>query len=116
MPEYNPICSSIRRRCKFRNAMRMARVSIESAALEGRHMRAFVGGLTCGRARATLEDERGESHGEAGVDLRYEVAARGRSWRSEGRDGGALIEGSKEEIENTFRQSIEAFFEMYPEI
>jgi len=27
-----------------------------------------------------------------------------------------LIGGSKEEIENTFRQSIEAFFEMYPEI
>jgi hypothetical protein len=27
-----------------------------------------------------------------------------------------LIEGSKEEIEETFRQSIEAFFEMYPEI
>ena len=27
-----------------------------------------------------------------------------------------LISGSKEEIENTFRQSIEAFFEMYPEI
>jgi len=27
-----------------------------------------------------------------------------------------LIEGSKEEIENTFRQSIDAFFEMYPEI
>lgn len=27
-----------------------------------------------------------------------------------------LIEGSKEEIENTFRQSIEAFFDMYPEI
>ncbi len=27
-----------------------------------------------------------------------------------------LIEGSKEEIESTFRQSIEAFFEMYPEI
>src|SRR6266702_6865349 len=27
-----------------------------------------------------------------------------------------LIAGSKEEIENTFRQSIEAFFEMYPEI
>jgi hypothetical protein len=27
-----------------------------------------------------------------------------------------LIEGSKEEIENTFHQSIEAFFEMYPEI
>src|SRR5471032_3411143 len=26
-----------------------------------------------------------------------------------------LIEGSKEEIETTFRQSIEAFFEMYPE-
>lgn len=27
-----------------------------------------------------------------------------------------LIEGSKEEIESTFRQSVEAFFEMYPEI
>jgi hypothetical protein len=27
-----------------------------------------------------------------------------------------LIEGTKEEIEHTFRQSIDAFFEMYPEI
>jgi len=27
-----------------------------------------------------------------------------------------LIEGSKEEIEETFRQSINAFFDMYPEI
>jgi hypothetical protein len=27
-----------------------------------------------------------------------------------------LIEGSKEEIEEIFRQSIDAFFEMYPEI
>jgi len=27
-----------------------------------------------------------------------------------------LIEGSKEDIEATFHQSIEAFFEMYPEI
>ena len=27
-----------------------------------------------------------------------------------------LIEGTKEEIESTFRESIEAFFEMYPEI
>src|ERR1700722_12374243 len=27
-----------------------------------------------------------------------------------------LIEGSKEQIENTLQQSIEAFFEMYPEI
>jgi len=27
-----------------------------------------------------------------------------------------LIEGTKEEIETTFRQSIEAFFDMYPEI
>jgi hypothetical protein len=27
-----------------------------------------------------------------------------------------LIEGSKEEIEATLRRSIEAFFEMYPEI
>jgi hypothetical protein len=27
-----------------------------------------------------------------------------------------LIEGSKEEIENTFHQSVQAFFEMYPEI
>jgi hypothetical protein len=27
-----------------------------------------------------------------------------------------LIEGSKEEIEKTLRESIDAFFEMYPEI
>lgn len=27
-----------------------------------------------------------------------------------------LIEGSKEQIEKTFRQSVNAFFEMYPEI
>lgn len=27
-----------------------------------------------------------------------------------------LIEGSKEEIEKTLRQSVEAFFDMYPEI
>ncbi len=27
-----------------------------------------------------------------------------------------LIEGSKDEIEKTLRQSLEAFFEMYPEI
>lgn len=27
-----------------------------------------------------------------------------------------LIEGSKEEIEKTLRQSVAAFFEMYPEI
>ncbi len=36
-----------------------------------------------------------------------------------GRAGGItmhLIEGTKEEIEKTLRQSIDAFFEMYPEI
>ena len=27
-----------------------------------------------------------------------------------------LIEGSKEEIERTLRQSVDAFFDMYPEI
>ncbi len=27
-----------------------------------------------------------------------------------------MIEGSKEEIEKTLQQSVEAFFEMYPEI
>jgi hypothetical protein len=27
-----------------------------------------------------------------------------------------LIEGGKEEIEKTLRQSLDAFFEMYPEI
>ena len=27
-----------------------------------------------------------------------------------------LIEGTKEEIETTFHESVEAFFEMYPEI
>jgi hypothetical protein len=48
------------------------------------------------------------------------------SWRIAGRNGGVetaarrvamhLIEGSKEEIEATFHQSVQAFFEMYPEI
>jgi len=36
-----------------------------------------------------------------------------------GRDGRVtmhLIEGSKEEIERTLRQSLDAFFDMYPEI
>jgi hypothetical protein len=36
-----------------------------------------------------------------------------------GRDGQItmhLIEGSKEEIETQLRQSVEAFFDMYPEI
>src|SRR6266481_9041930 len=59
MSEYNPTYSSIRQ------------------------------GLTSGKTRATLERHLGESHGEAGVDLRDEAAARGRAWRSEGRDGGA---------------------------
>jgi hypothetical protein len=27
-----------------------------------------------------------------------------------------LIEGSREEIENTLRQSVDAFFDLYPEI
>ena len=51
-------------------------------------------------------DELGEV-GEAGVTLK------------DGRKGRVtlhLIEGSKEQIEETLRQSIEAFFEMYPEI
>jgi hypothetical protein len=39
------------------DAARMARVSIESAAREGRHMVALGGGLTCGKARATLYAE-----------------------------------------------------------
>jgi hypothetical protein len=37
--------------------MRMVRVSIESVTREGRQMTAFVGGLTCGRAKARLEEE-----------------------------------------------------------
>jgi len=37
-------------------------------------------------------------------------SGRTRAWQC------TLIEGSKEEIEDTFRQSIDAFFEMYPEI
>ena len=48
-----------------------------------------------------------DSVGEANVVLKN-----GRS----GRVTMHLIEGSKEEIEATFRESIEAFFEMYPEI
>lgn len=51
-------------------------------------------------------DELGEV-GEAGVTLK------------DGRKGRVtmhLIEGSKEQIEETLRQSVEAFFEMYPEI
>ncbi len=51
-------------------------------------------------------DELGEV-GDAGVTLK------------DGRKGRVtmhLIEGSKEQIEETLRQSIEAFFEMYPEI
>jgi hypothetical protein len=38
---------------------------------------------------------------------------------AEGRTGRVtmhLIEGSKEEIERTMRQSIDAFFDLYPEI
>jgi hypothetical protein len=45
--------------------------------------------------------------GEAQVEMKN-----GRS----GRVTMHLIEGSKAEIERTLRQSIEAFFEMYPEI
>jgi hypothetical protein len=51
-------------------------------------------------------DELGEV-GDAGVTLK------------DGRTGRVtmhLIEGSKEQIEETLRQSVEAFFEMYPEI
>jgi hypothetical protein len=51
-------------------------------------------------------DELGEV-GDAGVTLK------------DGRKGRVtmhLIEGSKEQIEETLRQSVEAFFEMYPEI
>ena len=39
------------------DATRMARVSIESAAWEGRHVAALGGSLTCGRAKTTLEEE-----------------------------------------------------------
>jgi hypothetical protein len=51
-------------------------------------------------------DELGEV-GEAGVTLKD-----GRKTRVTMH----LIEGSKEQIEETLRQSVEAFFEMYPEI
>ena len=51
-------------------------------------------------------DELGEV-GEAGVTLKD-----GRKSRVTMH----LIEGSKEQIEDTLRQSMEAFFEMYPEI
>jgi len=51
-------------------------------------------------------DELGEV-GEAGITLKDGRKARVTMH---------LIEGSKEQIEETLRQSIEAFFEMYPEI
>jgi len=67
------------------------------------------------------------NYGKAGVDLRDAVAAGRGFGRNKGRDrhfeNGRtaritmhLIEGSKEEIEATFHQSVQAFFEMYPEI
>ncbi len=51
-------------------------------------------------------DELGEV-GEAGITLKDGRKARVSMH---------LIEGSKEQIEETLRQSMEAFFEMYPEI
>jgi len=48
-----------------------------------------------------------EALGDAGVTLKN-----GRA----GRVTMHLIEGSKEEIERTLKQSLDAFFEMYPEI
>ncbi len=57
-------------------------------------------------------------HGQAGANLREEVKdatvvlKNGRTARVTMH----LIEGSKEEIEATFHESIQAFFEMYPEI
>jgi len=52
------------------------------------------------------EDELGEIH-EAQVQLKNGRTARVTMH---------LIEGSKEEIERTLRQSVDAFFDMYPEI
>jgi hypothetical protein len=51
-------------------------------------------------------DELGEV-GEAGITMKDGRTARVTMH---------LIEGSKEQIEETLRQSVEAFFEMYPEI
>jgi len=51
-------------------------------------------------------DELGEV-GEAGITLKDGRTARVTMH---------LIEGSKEQIEETLRQSMEAFFEIYPEI
>jgi hypothetical protein len=51
-------------------------------------------------------DELGEV-GEAAVTLKDGVKTRVTMH---------LIEGSKEQIEDTLRQSMEAFFDMYPEI
>ena len=57
-------------------------------------------------AVVSREDELGEV-GEAAITLKD-----GRKSRVTMH----LIEGSKEQIEETLRQSVEAFFEMYPEI
>jgi hypothetical protein len=63
-----------------------------------------------------------ECDGQAGADLWNAFAAGGRDATVVLKNGRTarvtmhLIEGSKEEIEATFQQSVEAFFEMYPEI
>lgn len=52
---------------------------------------------------------------EGELDSVDEATVKLKSGRS-GRITMHLIEGSREEIERTLRQSLEAFFEMYPEI
>jgi len=100
---------------------------IPIAACDGRHVVASDGGLTCEKARTRLRTS--EENRMAKLALIYGMRLLPEEELGEVKDATVvlkngrsarvtmhLIEGSKEEIENTFRQSIEAFFEMYPEI
>lgn len=92
------------------------------------HMRASDGGLTCIQAGATLSSK-SEENRMAKLALIYGMRLLPEEELREVKDASVvlkngrtarvtmhLIEGTKEEIESTFRQSIEAFFDMYPEI
>src|SRR5215472_5740151 len=88
----------------------------------------FASSLTCGKAGATLLPSSRRSK-MAKLALIYGMRLLPEEDLGEVRDATVvlkngrsarvtmhLIEGSKEEIESMFRQSIEAFFEMYPEL
>src|SRR5262244_1720392 len=102
--------------------------SLQNADGETLQVAALRGSLTKAWARARLVQGRG-GNDMAKLALIYGMRLLPEEDLSEVRDATVmlkngrsarvtmhLIEGSKEEIEKTFHQSIEAFFEMYPEI